>query len=166
MCLKTSSKARKTQYERGLQAELNRTINAQLGPSVESEYFSAEDQLLLRRVLDMDKRRTGDERDVKIETEEIDIVLLNDHEVASGALARLRMPKGLYLEVYLGDDEAGFQTHEMSYQSSSSFETYLTFTKQLRAALNTYTNHPIFRHSDPAQFNHMRNLIRQELRGP
>lgn len=28
VCLKTSQKARKTQYERGLQAELNRTINA------------------------------------------------------------------------------------------------------------------------------------------
>lgn len=93
-------------------------------------------------------------------------MLINDHEVASGALARLRMPKGIYLEVYFSDDESGFQTNDMSFQSSSSFETYLAFTKQLRGALNTYTNHPVFKHSDPAHFNHMRNLIRQELRGP
>lgn len=101
----------------------------------------------------MDKKRTGDEREFKFETESIDIVLLHDPEVANGALARHRMPKGLYLDVYFCDDEAGFQTHEMSFQSSSSFEVYLAFTKQLRQAINAYTNHPLFKHSDPGSFN-------------
>ena len=80
------------------------------------------------------------------------------------AIARLKLDLPVTLEFYRTEQECGYQGFGVQIQSANKFEAYLALVSSFKGALETYINHPVFKQSEPAHFERLKDFIKLQMK--
>lgn len=134
-----------------------------------NEYLNTQEQLLVKKLIAHDQTFPMDEVQFSIKLGSAEITLMensNDKPYGVGAVARMKIDTERVIEFYKTSSECGFSAFDIQAQSTSKADIYISFASLMRSALEPYLNHAVFKNSDQASFDYMRQLISACLGSP